>query len=52
VIAKVIGHGRPLPSLEVASEKIVQTAAGGGGRTNPANAVEIRSVLENGASKK
>lgn len=51
MIAKVIGQGRPLPS-EVASEKIVQTAAGGGGRTNPANAAEIRSVLENAASKK
>jgi hypothetical protein len=31
VIAKVIGQETPLPSLEVASETIVQSAAGGGG---------------------
>src|ERR1044071_5389561 len=31
VIAKVIGQETPLPSLEVASETIVQAAAGGGG---------------------
>ncbi len=31
VIAKVIGQDTPLPSLEVASETIVQSAAGGGG---------------------
>ena len=31
VIAKVIGQDTPLPSLEVASETIVQVAAGGGG---------------------
>src|SRR5437762_1559839 len=31
VIAKLIGQETPLPSLEVASETIVQSAAGGGG---------------------
>ncbi len=31
VIAKVIGQDTPLPSLELASESTVQTAAGGGG---------------------
>jgi len=31
VIAKIIGQETPLPSLEVASETIVQNAAGGGG---------------------
>ena len=31
VIAKVIGQDTPLPSLEVSSETIVQSAAGGGG---------------------
>jgi hypothetical protein len=31
VIAKAIGQDTPLPSLEVASETIVQSAAGGGG---------------------
>jgi hypothetical protein len=31
VIAKIIGQDTPLPSLEVASETIVQSAAGGGG---------------------
>ena len=31
VIAKIIGQETPLPSLEVASETIVQSAAGGGG---------------------
>src|SRR5580692_1295297 len=31
VIAKVIGQDTPLPSLEVASETTVQSAAGGGG---------------------
>jgi hypothetical protein len=31
VIAKFIGQDTPLPSLELASETIVQTAAGGGG---------------------
>src|ERR1700689_3100261 len=31
VIAKVIGQETPLPSLEVSSETIVQSAAGGGG---------------------
>jgi hypothetical protein len=31
VIAKVIGQETPLPSLELASETIVQSAAGGGG---------------------
>src|SRR3954463_12726944 len=31
VIAKAIGQETPLPSLEVASETIVQSAAGGGG---------------------
>jgi hypothetical protein len=31
VIAKVISQDTPLPSLELASETIVQTAAGGGG---------------------
>lgn len=31
VIAKVIGQETPLPSLEVCSETIVQSAAGGGG---------------------
>ncbi|MBV8843952.1 MAG: DUF1552 domain-containing protein [Bryobacterales bacterium] len=31
VIAKFIGQETPLPSLELASETIVQTAAGGGG---------------------
>ena len=31
VIAKVIGQDTPLPSLEIASETIVQSAAGGGG---------------------
>ncbi len=31
VIAKFIGQETPMPSLEVASETIVQTAAGGGG---------------------
>src|SRR6516165_8255036 len=31
VIAKVIGQETPLPSMEVASETIVQSAAGGGG---------------------
>jgi len=31
VIAKVVGQDTPLPSLELASETIVQTAAGGGG---------------------
>ncbi len=31
VIAKAIGQETPLPSLELASETIVQTAAGGGG---------------------
>jgi hypothetical protein len=31
VIAKLIGQDTPLPSLEVSSETIVQTAAGGGG---------------------
>ncbi len=30
-IAKIIGQDTPLPSLEVASETIVQSAAGGGG---------------------
>jgi hypothetical protein len=31
VIAKIIGQETPLPSLEVSSETIVQSAAGGGG---------------------
>ena len=31
VIAKIIGQETPLPSLEVASETTVQSAAGGGG---------------------
>src|SRR5687767_15356860 len=31
VIAKVIGQETPLPSLEVAAETTVQSAAGGGG---------------------
>ncbi|MEO5922562.1 MAG: DUF1552 domain-containing protein [Bryobacteraceae bacterium] len=31
VIAKVVGQDTPLPSLELASETIVQSAAGGGG---------------------
>jgi hypothetical protein len=31
VIAKIIGQDTPLPSLEIASETIVQSAAGGGG---------------------
>ncbi len=31
VIARIIGEETPLPSLEVASETIVQSAAGGGG---------------------
>ena len=31
VIAKIIGQETPLPSLEVAAETTVQSAAGGGG---------------------
>src|SRR4026208_1796999 len=35
VIAKIIGQETPLPSLEVAAETTVQSAAGGGGHYSP-----------------
>ena len=45
VIAKVIGQETPLPSLEVASETIVQSAAGGGGSYTTLSFRDVESPL-------
>jgi hypothetical protein len=45
VIAKVIGQETPLPSLELASETIVQSAAGGGGSYTTLSFRDVESPL-------
>lgn len=45
VIAKVIGQETPLPSLEVASETTVQSAAGGGGNYSTLSFRDVESPL-------
>ena len=45
VIAKIIGQETPLPSLEVASETTVQTAAGGGGNYSTLSFRDVESPL-------
>jgi hypothetical protein len=45
VIAKIIGQETPLPSLEVASETIVQSAAGGGGSYTTLSFRDVESPL-------
>lgn len=45
VIAKVIGQETPLPSLEVSSETIVQSAAGGGGNYSTLSFRDVESPL-------
>jgi len=45
VIAKVIGQDTPLPSLEVSSETIVQSAAGGGGFYSTLSFRDVESPL-------
>jgi hypothetical protein len=45
VIAKVIGQDTPLPSLEVSSETIVQSAAGGGGSYSTLSFRDVESPL-------
>src|SRR5271154_7594196 len=48
VIAKIIGQETPLPSLEVASETTVQSAAGGGGNYSPLSFRGAESPLPRG----
>src|SRR5580692_12831960 len=45
VIAKLIGQATPLPSLEVASETTVQSAAGGGGNYSTLSFRDVESPL-------
>jgi len=45
VIAKIIGQDTPLPSLEVSSETIVQSAAGGGGNYSTLSFRDAESPL-------
>jgi hypothetical protein len=45
VVAKVIGQDTPLPSIEVASESIVQSAAGGGGNYSTLSFRDVESPL-------
>src|SRR5689334_35292 len=45
VIAKIIGQETPLPSLEVSSETIVQSAAGGGGNYSTLSFRDVESPL-------
>ena len=45
VIAKAIGQETPLPSLELASETIVQSAAGGGGSYTTLSFRDVESPL-------
>src|SRR5579862_2546374 len=45
VIAKIIGQDTPLPSLEVSSETIVQSAAGGGGNYSTLSFPDAESPL-------
>ena len=45
VIAKMIGQETPLPSLEVASETTVQSAAGGGGNYSTLSFRDVESPL-------
>jgi hypothetical protein len=45
VIAKIIGQETPLPSLELASETIVQSAAGGGGSYTTLSFRDVESPL-------
>lgn len=45
VIAKIIGQETPLPSLEVSSESIVQSAAGGGGNYSTLSFRDAESPL-------
>jgi hypothetical protein len=45
VVAKIIGQDTPLPSIEVASESIVQSAAGGGGNYSTLSFRDVESPL-------